>query len=572
MFRLFLFLTFILRATAQETIFRETLDPVTDTHVEVLALFTKPSPGGYFPVRVKISNNLKAEHRVQLNFTSSMSYEEDLRATSAFNFTCPGGKTVTRDILVPLCPSREYGGNTNVITKLSGSMGKGNHNINAGHEDNQPAVLLSEALFTPSASALDSEMSSALGSSRSGSTQFAAKFDPKQLPDNWLAFSGYDSVVLTADDWASIPPGARNAILSWIRLGGQLLVYSSSPVSLSSLGMPAESGYGSISRETIIPSTELAKQMVKCVRDHFNKPHHTAQLNHYQVSWPLRSIFGAQTSHYAFFVIIMLGFGILVGPVNLFVFAKAGKRHRLFITTPLISLAASLLLIATILLVDGFGGNGVRRVLMEVRADGEVNAAYIHQEQFCRTGVLTTNDFNLETPGYFLPVAIEASRLSRFTRNSSQKGNFNLQPADGKILASGDWFQSRSEHGHSLSAVVSTRGRIETTAAAGSLVSTFDFPIDTLYFLDDSKQWQRADNITVGKTFTLSPVEEDLVLPALKVETDGFTERNREMLIRAQSRPGHFVAISRQAPGLATHPGIKWRETHTVLTGPVVAP
>ena len=82
-------------------------------------------------------------------------------------------------------------------------------------------------------------------------------------------------------------------------------------------------------------------------------------------------------------------FGILVGPVNLFVLAKSGRRHRLFITTPLISLGASLLLILLIIFQDGFGGRGMRRVLMEVRPDAGQNAAFLHQEQIARTGILT---------------------------------------------------------------------------------------------------------------------------------------------------------------------------------------
>lgn len=572
MLRFVLFLALILQVSAQETIFRETFDPKTDTHVEVIALFTKPSPGGFFPVRVKIANNLRRDAQLQLDFESSAGYSSDMQAKSNFDFTCPAGKTLTRDIMVPLSPSRNYGNNTEVLAKLSGSLGSQNQSIRGEMETNQPAVLLSEALFTPNASTLDSEMTSSMGSSRSGSVQFAAKFDPKQLPDDWLAFSGYDSVILTAEDWSNIPPGARNAILAWVRLGGQMLVYSSSKASSTSLGLPEEAGFGSISRQPMAAGVDLAKGMVKTVTAHFNKPQHTSQQHDYEGAWPLRETFGTQASHYTFFVFVMLGFGILVGPVNLFVFAKAGQRHRLFITTPVISLAASLLLIAMILLLDGFGGSGVRQVLMEVRPDGEVNAAYIHQEQFCRTGVLTGTDFTLETPAYFLPVAIKETRLSRFTDGSSQKGNFSLQPANGKLIASGDWFQSRSEHGQMLSAVVSTRGRIETTETPGTLLSTFAYPIETLYFLDADEHWQRADGITAGKRFTLTPVEPSMVLPALIKEAAAFTERNRDMLTRAKDRPGHFVAISRQAPGLATYPGIKWRETHTVITGPVVAP
>ena len=209
---------------------------------------------------------------------------------------------------------------------------------------------------------------------------------------------------------------------------------------------------------------------------------------------------------------------------------------------------------------------------MEVRPDAGVNAAYLHQEQFSRTGVLTGSRFTINTPSTFQPVPIAASRWARYTDVSGAKGNFGLQPADGKLQATGDWFQSRSEQGHVLSAVVSTRGRIEKTDTPGTCLSTFEFPIDTLYYLDESKQWHRADGITAGKRFTLAPVAFITAQNTLCSEGAAFADRNRRLFLSAMARPGHFVAITTRAPGIDTHPGIRWKETRTVITGPVVAP
>ena len=45
-------------------------------------------------------------------------------------------------------------------------------------------------------------------------------------------------MMLTDDDWSSLPAGARGAILAWIRLGGRLVVYATSTSStLASLGI-----------------------------------------------------------------------------------------------------------------------------------------------------------------------------------------------------------------------------------------------------------------------------------------------------------------------------------------------
>jgi hypothetical protein len=571
--RYLLSLALVLQVSAQETMIRQVFDPLTDTHIEVLALFSKPSPGGYLPVRVKIANNLKNDSNVWIEFKSKADYDNDLQTTSSFNFTASGGKTVTRDILVPLSPPGQSYGGTNVESTLGGSMGRASNTIRSTLDHNQPAVLLSEALFTPNASSLDSVTSAKGGSSSGGSSEFAAKFDPKQLPDDWLDFSGYDSVIMTDGDWTNIPPGGRNAILSWLRLGGQLVIYSTGSATVAELGIPAETSFGTVAIRPVSSGLKLdAPAVVKLVTGNATKPQQVSQQSNFQSSWPLQILFGSQTFRYALFIAILILFGILVGPVNLFVFAKSGQRHKLFITTPIISLGASLILIALIIVQDGFGGNGMRRVLMEVRPDADANAAYLHQEQFCRTGVLTGSRFTIDTPSTFQPVAIAASRWARYTDGSGAKGSFNLQPTDGKLQASGDWFQSRSEHGHVLSTVVSTRGRIEKTDTPGTYLSTFEFPIDTLYYLDESKQWHRADGITAGKRFTLVPVEISMVDPALATEINAFAARNQQFLKTAKDRPGHFIAITTHAPGIDTHPGIRWKETRTVITGPVVAP
>ena len=284
----------------------------------------------------------------------------------------------------------------------------------------------------------------------------------------------------------------------------------------------------------------------------------------------MQILFGSQAFNYGIFIAVLILFGILVGPINLFVFAKSGQRHRLFITTPIISLAASLLLIAIIIFQDGFGGQGMRRVLMEIRPDAGGNSAYLHQEQFSRTGILTSARFKVEPACLMLPVPIDKTRWARYTSDYNTSGNFNLQPAGGKLEGTGDWWQSRSEHGHALSAVIPTRGRIERTDKTDQLVSTFDFPIETLYYLDNSKEWHRAESIATGKPFTLVPIDASMAEPALVKEVNAFTARNRGFLGRARNRTDHFIAITSQAKGIDTLPGIRWKETRTIITGPVV--
>ncbi|HVJ44810.1 MAG TPA: hypothetical protein VM511_00380 [Luteolibacter sp.] len=565
---LFLFLTAI--ASAQETLIRKQFEPITDTHVEVTSLFSRPAADGYFPVRVKIANNLKTPASIRLDFRCSANYDNSLKCTSSFSFDAPPGKTVIRDIVVPQNPvGTTYGSAISILTELSGTMGMEAHSLSADYNPTQPSVLLSAPLYTPNASKLDAELTTRLSASYGGSMTFASKFTAADLPDNWLAYSGFDRILMLDSDWTTAPAGARTAIESWVRLGGDLIVYSPTNASAASLSLPENTGFGTVSTTDIKNDLTLneTETISRVMGGGMTSPRKMSLENDYHISWPLRAAFGDESFRYAVFIIILVFFGILVGPINLFVFAKSGRRHRLFITTPIISLGTSILLIILIIFQDGFGGKGMRAALIEV-AD---NSAYIHQEQFCRTGVLTKSNFAVDPAVLFTPVQVKETSWSRFT-SSNTRGTFNLQPSGGKLSATGDWFQSRSEQGHSIDGVIPTRGRIEKTSTPDKLISTFDFPIEKLYYLDPSAKWHRAESIRTGESFALTQVEDTLVNPEIQKLGAQLSARNQRFFERVRYNRGHFIAVASSGPVIATHPGIRWEETTSIITGAVVAP
>ncbi len=560
----------LLAASAQEVIFRQVFDTKSDTHVEVTSLFSHTSLGGYLPVRVLIANNQRVPHKIFLNFKDATNYSDEISTSSSYTFSAPAGKTVSQDILVPLAAQNGTANYQEVSVNLSGSMGKSSGNISTVFSSDQTAVLLSESLYTPNGSALNTEQNSRGSGGRRGTSGFSSKFDPKRLPDDWRAFSGFDTIMLTEEDWSATPPGSRNAILSWLRLGGKMVVYSQSPTTPAALGIPSDSSFGTLVLQQIAADLRLdAKDTVD-----LSLPRSPAKTrlksvtNDYNANWPAQIEFGDKSFNYIVFIIILIAFGILVGPVNLFVFAKSGQRHRLFITTPLISIGTSLILIALIILQDGFGGDGTRMVLMEVRPDENQNAAFVHQEQFSRTGVMTSPGFTVDASALIVPLPLNQTRWARFTDDYDSRGTYDLQPADGKLFASGDWFQSRSEQGQLITAVVPTRGRIEAASESGKLVSTFDFPIETLIFRDANGDWFRAENITKGNAISPTPVDPTMMLPFLNGLSNSFSQRNKFFLNKARDRKDHFIAVTKVAPGIATHPGIDWKTT-TVITGPI---
>lgn len=556
---------------AQEVLLRQVADPKTGTHVEVTALFSSPSLGGYHPIRVVITNNQPITHRIFLEFRCTSNYNSQLSSASQFTCSANPGKVATYDILVPLTPQNGQSNYEQFLLNLTGTMGSASHNDMVGFSIHQPAVLISDTLHAPNGSSLDSELSKVLsGHSRgyAGNNQFASRFTPSQLPDDWRAYSGFDTVLLTENDWMSVPPGPKNAILAWMRLGGQLVIFSESAANPNALGLPADTSFGRYDIRPISGNRLDHKSTVDFV---FNRDYETrigSVTKDFNGKWPLQTGLGEKSFNSTVFILVLIVFGIIVGPVNLFVFAKSGRRHRLFITTPLISIATSLLLIVLIIFEDGFGGEGKRLALMEVRPDDNQNAAYVVQEQFSRTGVMTSPSFSIDASALFVPVPIAPNRWSRFTPDHTASGNYDIQPSDGKLFVKGSWFQSRSEQGQLITAVIPTRGRIDRTQQAGKIVSSFDFPIKTLLLMDENGNWQRADHLSKGKTVGLTPIDATMVQPILNDLKNQFGKRNQSFFKKVWERKGHYIAITAEAPGIDTHPSIDW-QTNTVITGPI---
>ena len=575
-------LALALTAAAQETLF--ILSPQAThrddrTRIEVEAMFSMAPPSGFLPVRVTAVNQRKTDGTLTLANTSYAG--SDCRMESSFSLAAPAGRSTTRDFLVPLATAfADSSGSTsaNASIRASGSFGFQSGSLASNFQPGGPAVLLSEKLFTPNSGELDKAVN-ARTTSYYGSHGFAARFEPSRMPEDWRAYSGYDVMILTDEDWMRLAPGARTAILQWVRLGSRLEIHriAGSPANFSSLGIDASGdtsrfGFGTVHLASVgadlkLAATPLVTRLFKDVRTLGE----SIENDFSRSAWPLHAKFGMRAFSYALFIIVLIAFGILVGPVNLFVFAKSGKRHKLFITTPLISIATCALLIILILMRDGIGGRGERTALVEVRPDGGENKAYVIQEQVSRTGVLLGSSFVVREDAAITPVPIAKSPWARLTPGDGGAGmRFNANLGSEGLDISGDWFQSRSEQGQLIRAVVPTRGRIEAREGGGPpvLVSTFDFTVERLYYIDRSGGFWTAANLEAGKPVTCDPIAESEFKLAWEAEAKTLGERSRNFLRDARLERDRYLAITTAAPAIDTFDSIRWTETRTLLTGP----
>lgn len=593
MARVFLVLSLLVSCLhAQEELVRKVYDTKTNTWASVTCLLGKLPTYGYAPVRVEMNNATKSDRELTLSFTSSdNSYagpvggESESRMTSSFSFVCKKGSRETVDFLVPLVTifqSGSYGSATSLSMRMTCSgFGGVSGSMTTEVNDNWPCVAMSNTLFVPNASSLNSHISGAFSSM--GDLDFAGDFDPKALPTDWRAYSGQDVVMMTSGDWGKLDPGARTAILEWNRFGGKLIIYTASASDdLATLQIdPTKPGeksaarsFGSVQLVSLPASNRLdasaTQRLVSPGGTSSYETPHASLLRDYAGAWPLQSLLAEKNFNSVFFILILLAFGILVGPVNLFVFAKAGKRHKLFITTPIISLGCSALLIVIIMFQDGFGGRGHRILLMEIRPDE--NKAYIFQEQAARTGVLLGSSFETSEPTVMTPVALAPSRWSRVVTNGQSPSSYSASHGSNGLEVAGDWFQSRSIHGHLLMTVRPTRGRIELSPKAGAptLTSTFDHDLDAVFYHAQDGSWWKADALKKGNSVTLSPSSGAEFNTWRTSREKSLSRSDAAHLTRIASQPGRFFTTTEHATATETYGAIKWLSTTAIMTGPVV--
>lgn len=580
---------------AQETYFRKVYEPKSGSYVEVVSLFSKLPSSGYAPVRVTIANRTDVPASVSLMFQAEAGSgygSGSLKTKSSFVASSPAGTVTSSDFLVPVAAmvkdsGYSYNHNSQTLELSMVGVTSGSYVQSSSSTPKLPCLLISEALNTPNASSLDSETNSAVigstGGYSPGNLVFGGKFNPTQMPEDWRAYIGYDGMLLTDLDWGNLPPGARSAILQWNRNGGFLRIFSSNAsTTLATLSIttegnanPAPRGKGYVQLNRIAPALSLdAKTVVNDSLKVKPGPARQAEMmsSEYSASsWGLQNQLGTKTFHFVMFILVLIAFGILVGPINLFVFAKSGMRHKLFITTPLIALGASGVMILLIFLQDGLGGRGIRVQWIElVREDGD-NNAYIHQEQISRSGVLVGNRFLLTDPSALSPIPLATSQWTRLNPSSSNDQSYEMNFTDKGLQVSGDWFQSRSEQAQMIQAIIPTRARIESSDATNeaALLSNFEYDIAEFYLRGKGGKFWKAQQIASGKNFLASECSQAEFEKFVNDRVSLLGKTQQDKIKQLSEREGCYIASASKAPMLETYSAIKWSDDTTIITGRV---
>ncbi|MFT5465033.1 MAG: hypothetical protein ACI8UO_000119 [Verrucomicrobiales bacterium] len=566
-------------------------DRPTESKIHIFSAFQGPPNRGFLPVKAIISNRTDRDRTWTFEFSSDGA-ESGIRFRSSFEVVSPSKKETEHEFMVPL-PSLINSDSGQHEVTVSVNNGAYKRQIRADIQHRWAMLAFSNGLDdTKHLRALTDELSRHGMSFYGGLRQAGILFDAESLPADWRGYTGFDVLMLTDEEWNALEPAVRAGILRWTRLGGQLHIFSmiqgAKPstfgIGVDDLGSRTVVADGgsyerSLGRvfvhwwdEKDLPLQRLADHLVS------DTPRLAVALEEqFADKWPLQTEFGIKPFNpIAMFVILIL-FAIMVGPVNLFILAKPGNRHRLFITTPIISVVASLTLVLLIVFKDGFGGSGLRTALMML--ESEERRAFVVQEQLARTGVLLGRTFDVEEPAFISPAKLKKTRWTHFDNRSQLAADYQYAE---KNLA-GDWFQSRSEQAHFVQTVRTTRARIlqEPTAQGETpkLISEIDFLLDDLFYIDSEGQvWKSTGEVRAGQEIKLEPLGgkgsdpkgQRAVANFWNEESSRFTSRLRSRILEFPNRRNIYLAVATQGIEdelVPTLSSLRWNDDRLLLVG-----
>ncbi|MBU6302916.1 MAG: hypothetical protein KGS60_15295 [Verrucomicrobia bacterium] len=548
---------------AEFEVFKRDVDVLTSTVVRATSAIERVPSRGFLPVKISIHNGYPNPLEWTVTFRSQPQYGNGgIRFLSTHRVRTPALSDTEHAFVVPLATKLDR----SVESELQISVRSGRLSA----QGNLPGMLNTDwksVAFSKGLTGLNNldqltKVVESRGWLPAGGQPMAAVFHPGELPADWRVLSGFDVVLLSRKEWEALEPAARETFAGWVRLGGHLHLFGTEETPFEKSGMGRIHHWSwdglKIPPERVVASLETAPSLIRNLREGY-------------LGNPLQKVFGEKDFNPWVVFLILLAFVIVVGPVNLKVWAGPGRRHLLFVTTPLISLSASLILLVIILLGDGFGGIGRRVGFILLRSQPEERVAHLVQEQITRTGVLLGRGFAVAEQAWFMPVIMGKSRWTHFDDPYAIEANF--QQMDGQL--GGDWFRSRSEQLQVIRAALPTRSRIEEIepgkdGQAPRLFNSLGYGLVSFHYRDRAGVcWRSAGPVASGQPIVLKPVDSKENAAAWKSAQALFSAGWEEKIATLVMVNHQFLAEV-EVPGAQLLPSlrsIRWERDRLMVSG-----
>ncbi|MGJ8641575.1 MAG: hypothetical protein ACSHYA_19445 [Opitutaceae bacterium] len=558
--------------------------------IKIETPFSQGPAGGHTEFVVHINNRMQqaGTWRLSLENSNRRHRNRTTYRTSA-EFKVPAEQKQTFKLTVPVL---EQYINGYVSSNLSGEFvgdytERSNLSIQLiNHRSRfEGIVLLSPELYRAHGSSLEDYY----GKKSSGYT--VSRYYEDLMSDDWRVYVGFERILVTRADWLGLKVGVRKAILDAVAAGHVDLRFHLPKITAeiaAELDIPIgdkvwRHGLGVVSRYSgskdylaslldkrgDLSSTIFTKASPRVSDDdRIGLPKMPSKKRSAQ-DLPIESRVSDKVPPAGMLSLIMLGFGVLIGPINFFVFSRGRRSLRLFVTTPLIAGAASLVLLLGIVLFDGVGGSGYISRLIYLSDDER--QVYVEQEVVSDTGLYFSKPFEVAGADWIHSRGSSITDLSKV----NTAGTFSR---NGEIH-SGDWFASKRLQVMGIKTYIPSREAIELlpqsdASAPPKVVSNFRGICDVFYYVDAELNVWKANELKLGGEQSLVRVEKDELFDWWRIETIRSGKDLERKLMEIGIRPEHFYSTvsSWQQDDLETVSNIQWEIHSQLLIGALRQP
>lgn len=550
------------------------------TEVEVISVFgTSLIPAdGFMPLTVRLTNPSARPRQwnlsVQVQSRSSWGSSTDVVSGTQVNLLAPPGQTTSHEVLVPL-PGEQRNSRGLAITTTIRSGGIRHDEWASIDTPRGPSAVL----LTQPVARLNLDDLNARARSITTDWSFATRVQAPELPRDWRGLSGWTALFITDAEWDGLSPDQRLAVRQWLRLGGRLLLFTESdPEALlrrvagrdvtgqtrpftpdSDSGLIANFSLGRIEVLSWDGGSLDADEVVARFRGGGDE---TLVSGRFTDSVDDSSLLPPLSSGNFLFGFLLVAYCVIIGPINLYLLAPAARRHRLFATTPLIAIAATVVLVGLGVLRDGIGVRGTRAVVVELRPDESM--AYLRQVQMYRSGMVGGTSFDTPQPTLIKPEGLGRAPGAR---------RINLRDSSW----SGDLFGSRERAGHELAATRATRERLDWLPADANhpeprVSSTLAWPLDEVWVHSaDGRWWRSGERLAPGGEVTLTEVHSDADsrLNELMAGSPLVDHPHMANMLRERGRFVGFTQSDGDPVAIPTLASVRWLKTEVLTTGPI---
>jgi hypothetical protein len=484
---------------------------------------------GYVEYRVRLKNFSDKERTVHLTFPAETRNDRTSGTVSTRTVAVTAGQESFVSLFEPPTSTGESTMQVNVdgvkdgrVIPVGSMRTSPQYGYGYGNPTNNvPAVLLSRGVpqdfreqgVTPQPSASGSYSGNA--APPDALVMLRSDVAVAQWSPNWLGYSCYDAILVTAQEAVQMPEQVQAAIRRYVECGGMLLVHGTSLPAVFTQGgaSDGQGGYYVGLGRVAATSTRGEPTWKDTYRRLVSRPPET----YHPVQRPgqLRELLVGETAvpvRGLFFLLLVFAVGI--GPVNIWLLSRYRRRIWLWWNVPAISVATCLAVFGYSMFSEGWSSRGRTATLtvLDERCHRATTIGYI--SYYCPLTPSRGLHFGADTEVTTLPRNDPRYNYNPYRRGGEELGPSFVDWSADQHLTSG-WISARVPAYFQIRKNEDRRERlsVETTADGHvKVVNALGADIRLLRVADATGHMFEGRNIPAGAEYTLTSVHGSAML------------------------------------------------------------